>query len=172
MVGAASDCRSNTLDRVNHKLGASGIAFTRIHTPNKSFLNPAESYTLLSARLCRFFHLLSIISDNVPQLSSDCIVWVYKSATCLFLWGRQCSTETPLFVRPASALTLSFRLYPYEKVIIAPTGRIDNGRVLEICATFEISVRNFVDKNHCFFVITIIACSLNLPKMFRGDVWW
>lgn len=48
MVGAGADCRSNAFDRVNHKLGASGIAFTRIHAPYQSLFNPSELYALLS----------------------------------------------------------------------------------------------------------------------------
>lgn len=49
MVGAASDCRSNPFDRVNHKLGTSAVAFAGIHTAYKPLLNPTELYSLLSA---------------------------------------------------------------------------------------------------------------------------
>lgn len=48
MVGSRAYCRSHTLDRINHELRTSGVAFARIHTPNKSLLNPAESYSSLS----------------------------------------------------------------------------------------------------------------------------
>lgn len=48
MVWTRADCRGNAFDRVNHKLGASGVTFAGIHTANKPLLNPAESYSSLS----------------------------------------------------------------------------------------------------------------------------